>query len=276
MITIIVATDFSASARNALTYACELTNNFSCRLVLLHITPYAGTYSSEGIALAGMNDVLENATVQINEEAAWARESYPHLIVSGRVEAGRFLHCLQEVTADEHAVGVIMGATNFDEVWQWDRDILGALTDIQMPVAVIPEHVKYRPLKNIGWACRYAVTDDRLPLNEIKQLMSFTKAHLHVINVITDDDKDKVLNEAKRKNVQDALGHEQVSYHDIKGNRVDYVIDSLRGCVKELELDAMIIIPREHGILYKLIHRSNTKDLARMNILPILALHNKR
>src|SRR5438309_8498923 len=93
--TILVATNFSQSSRNALNYICHLADPGRYRLVLLHIFTIPVTYTAEGVALASIHNALQGIEEQLDEELDWVRRSFPDLIIESRALIGGFVESLE-------------------------------------------------------------------------------------------------------------------------------------------------------------------------------------
>jgi hypothetical protein len=51
------------------------------------------------------------------------------------------------------------------------------------------------------------------------------------------------------------------------------VIAGLAQFVKETNIDLLIVIPHKHDLWYNLFNKSHTKQLAMLNHLPVMAIH---
>ncbi len=100
------------------------------------------------------------------------------------------------------------------------------------------------------------------------------KSELLVVNVLN---KDQSL--PSEKNAVAGIRTE----HKLEGIRHSYhfvqnedTINGLNRFVTLKKADMMVIIPRKHNFLDKMIHESNTKKMAFHTKLPLLVLHEKQ
>jgi nucleotide-binding universal stress UspA family protein len=271
MSTIILATDFSSSARNALSYACELTYSQEVKLVLTHIYTIPVSYTGDGVSLSTLNDAFEYAEDQLRAEKMWVKENFPEIQVNTKaVTSSSFTEGLLNEIAEEKPDVVVMGAAkNYGDLWLWDSDTLRALTELPVPVLIVPPNVLYKPVHNIAFACDFRHIGNHTPIDEIKRYAALTKARLHVVNVVNKE-AEGADTEHEKEILYEMLKELNPKFHQVKA---DHVISAISHFASEEQIDCLMVIPRKHGIWESLWQKSHTKELARLNRIPILALH---
>ena len=99
--TIIVTTDFSDSAINALNYACELTMGHNFKILLTYIYSIPASYAAEGLSLVTINDTLGSEQQMLKEELERVLGNYTHIHIETRMIIGDFIESLQELKGDQ-------------------------------------------------------------------------------------------------------------------------------------------------------------------------------
>jgi nucleotide-binding universal stress UspA family protein len=268
--TIFVTTDFTTSARNALAYACQLVNGSGITLLLVHVYSMPANYSSDGVVLAAVREAFETAEQRLTEEIEWVLVNYPGIQVEGRATIGGLIESLNDLINEPHPELIIMGAPNdYSDLWEWDSELLSALTSLSVPVLLIPVQIVFKPIHNIGFACDYSTLCQPQQIAVIKRLISYTSARLHVVHIA----RSKQNEEIRRKNevmLQKMLSDVQPEYYAIEDRDV---IDAVAHFAREYKLDLLMVIPRKHDFWYRIFHQSYTKQLAMLNNLPVMALH---
>jgi len=275
MPTIIVCTNFSDTSRNALLYACSLLQNKGDKahisILLLHIYTISVNYSGDGIALVTIDDALKYAEEDLHTELEWAHQEYPGLQVSGKITTGRLLDGLKEGIEETQASLVILGTGgNYGDLWSWDSNIISALRDLPAPVLTIPPNVAFKPVQNIAFACNLKNVSAQTPFKLIKNLVEFTEAKLHVIYVTVQPVKAGSKEAGNERWVHEQLEELQPIYHTIYEN---LVVGAIGRFIENHQIQLLLVIPRKHGLWESLFHKSHTEELARLNRLPIMALH---
>ncbi|WP_018617027.1 universal stress protein [Segetibacter koreensis] len=275
MPTIIVCTNFSKTSRNALTYACSLINSKKNKeafdILLLHIFTIPPNYSGDGIALVTINNSLIYVEEDLHEELEWVHEEYPTINVIGKVTTGRLLEGLEEEIQEMNASLVIIGAGgHYGDLWSWDNSILTALRDLSVPILTIPPNVTFSPLQNIAFACNLKSVSRYTPFNALKKIIQFTEAKLHVVYVAGDEVKKDPAEAQNELFVHEKLDELSPVYHTLYESEV---VGAIGRFVENEHIQLLLVIPRKHGIWDSLFHKSYTKELSRLNRLPIMALH---
>lgn len=267
---VIVVTNFSASSRNALNYACAFLRNPQTQVLLLHVFSFPGSLSGDAIAIAAMSETIANDEMLLKKEYNWARENYPNINVATEMVTGSFIEVLHEFEKDQGTSLIIMGAGgNYNDLLSWDTNIIDAFVDLTIPVLIIPASVQYRPVKNIAFACNYYRKNLHAPVSMIKKLIQFTEAKLFVINVVSPDE---TINEdsIKSKNrLQQSLEDLSPVYYEPSFENIIIAIDKFTATEN---IDMLIVIPTRHGIWYNIFQQSHTKGLVYLNHIPLLSL----
>lgn len=271
MATIIITTDFSGSAENALEYACSfssLINN--AELLLLNIYAVPSSYSADGVSLTAINDSMESSKEKLRKELDWVKENHPQLKIKSKEITGKFLEKLQQQIEEENALMVIMGTPGaYGDIRLWDTDILSALIYSSVPVLTVPQNVDYKKIANIAFVCIFENLHQYTPFASIQKMIDYTGAKLHVVNVVSADSKKEVAAEGE------ILLREKLKNINTDFNTINepHVVAAIGRFVTEHHIDLLLVRPRKHGIWYNLFHKSYSKELAKLNMIPVMALH---
>ena len=270
MATVIVVTNFSASSRNALEYACLFLHNATSRVLLLNIFSFPASFTNEGLAVAALSETMANDEKRLQREYEWVRENHPHINIDTEIRSGNFFDELTNVAAEEDAKLIIMGATgNYTDLLSWDINVVNSFVDLPIPVLVVPAHVHYNPIQKMAFACNYYRKELQLPLRMIRKLVTFTHAQLFIIHV---QSPQETITEAGLRNkemLQQSLADLSPVYYEPEFSNVIVAIDRF---VKGENIDLLLVIPTRHGIWYNIFQRSHTKWLVYLNEITVLSL----
>lgn len=267
---IIVTTDFSESSRNALSYACSLAAKGDYHLLLLHIYSIPVNYTGDGIALTSVSHALSHVEDSLADELAWVNEHHPELSISYRAETGTLIECLEEQISEKAPELIVMAAaSDYQDLWMWDSQLLEALTSMPVPVLIVPKHITYGALKNIAFACDYRNLCVPRQVQFIKWLTVYTGAQLHIVH-ITRQRPESI--EVKTKNelmLQEVLQDAAPKYYAVED---PHVIDAIANFVAQQHIDMLIVVPHKHGVWHSIFSQSHTKQLAKLNHIPVMAI----
>lgn len=209
MKTILVPTDFTKTAENALYYAIELAKKDNAKIILLHASHI---YAPEYIIPM---DILKNEYEKENiKNELQAKKELIKIAHTGNIEC-EYIDTDQEVingivkTIDEKKIDmVIMGTKGSHNVL---NELFGTNTSklIQrsnVPVIAVPENYTSREIKKITYATAFYSTDIKA-IKRIVEIARLYRAQVNILHVISEDmnyasEKDKLqnfMNEINRK-----------------------------------------------------------------------------
>lgn len=272
MNTVLIVTDFSGASQHALDYTCQLLQDKDVMLDLLHVFPVPVTYTSDGVALAALGDAIARATDLMDDEVQRIKDCNPGIKIAGRVITGSFLETLREETRLTKPIFMILGTTDFADLYFGDADPLNAMRVLRVPVLFIPSNAEIRPLKRIAYASNYAYVGAQTPVNEIINWVHFTNSSLDVIHadaLIRGADDKQARGEAW---LRDQIAALNPPFHWIQDSDTLHGISSF---LNHNNIDCLVVVPRKYGLWENMFHKSRTKALARFNKIPIMAFHEK-
>ena len=148
---------------------------------------------------------------------------------------------------------------------------LNIIPYISCPVIIVPSKTTYKPISRIVFACDY---NSPQPTNLINQIIKFTmlfQAKLDIVYInkqkhqsTSEKNKPKILKlDKKIKNVHH-------TYHSIDN---EDVAEGINDFVRLHQSSLVIMLPKKHTILERLLQKSETKKLAFHTNVPLLAIH---
>ncbi|NII27827.1 universal stress protein [Pseudoflavitalea sp. X16] len=267
---LIIATDFSSTAKNATSYAMDMAQALQAEVLLLHIYPLPVNYGDTAVpaglvdwekrtedGLAGFKKQLEQRTggqVKVNTE----------------LRMGNFLTELGTVCDRVQPYAVIMGCkgTTAAERFLFGSHAISAMKHLAWPVITVPLEAKFKAVKKIGLACDLQDPEATVPLDEINQLVTDFNASLHILNTgeQTYDPQAVFMSGWLGKKLRNV----RPSFHFIEGNTDDAILSF----AERNEVDLLVVLPHRHNIWDALIHRSHTKQFVLHSHIPLMALHD--
>ncbi len=267
MNTIIVITDFSPTSANALDYACAFAAAYRFKINLTHIYTIPATYSGEGLSIVTINDELDVSRRNLKNELDRVNTAFPGVKIAANMLVGGFLDTLRALKKELNPEMMVLGA-EYTELPLWDENWLDALVTLSCPVLVIPQNVRFEKIRNIGFACDYKKPCLPYQVGVIKKLVMAAGAKLHVIHVspqaATIEDHENVT--ALKK----AFTELAPEYYFIADKQV---IKSISAFTEQNHIDLLLVMPHKHGLWHRLFSKSYTRQLARFNHLPVMAIH---
>jgi nucleotide-binding universal stress UspA family protein len=273
METIIVATDFSKPANNAVEYAAHLARFLNAKLVLVH---------SFSLPLGGydMAAPLETFSDMRNKAIEKLKVIRDLLIghsydfgVECHAGLGSTLEVLKEAKDAYSAEMIVMGMVG--EAGRIKEHLIGSNTlrvarDLSLPLFIIPEGVQYNPIHNICLAAVMKGIESNTLVYSARDIAKLFDATLEIVTV--EKPAEEVVWE-KPENYSFVERRLADTRHKLVHLREHNTELALEYYFKYHETDLVIVHPKKHSLFQKLFSGSITKHLAFHIRKPILVLH---
>ena len=264
---IIVPTDFSKGAWNALLYATNLAEAMEIREIVVlnsYYAPHSGAatlVSIDRIMQKDSEDGLHMFMNKVKESGLSSKFNF----------RGKSIHASlvdavnSEITdyTDNMVVMGSMGETGTIEK-MFGSNASEVASKAQCPVVVVPPNASFAPKKNVVLASDYDQISDR-NLQVLKVIKNtHSSATLQIVHVVKE-------NESISGPVAMGISQDDLPYQvvEIPGNDVGAALDDY---MTSSQADLLIMIKHDSGFVGNLFHKSITKKLALLVHVPLLVL----
>jgi nucleotide-binding universal stress UspA family protein len=269
---ILVATDFSNSASNAMEYAMHLAKVLGMEVCAIHaIGPTEGINNNTYNAIF-IDDYYNNKRQALKD---WVskftdQDEFKDIDVSSICGVG-FLKNVIGKYIDEHHVELLVlgltGATGLAGIV--GSNVSTIVTAVKIPTLIIPLESKFSGVPVITLATDYETrlsADDVNALNEMVE--AFGSKSMKVLYVA--EKKDSKYIEAGESKLQELIKNAELDFN--------YIIDArpLNGImqfVEENNTDILCLVKHHHNIVYRLFNRSTVNQIMNKTVKAILVLH---
>ena len=275
MKTILVPTDFSATARNAALYAIELGNQLKAAKIILYNAYQSPVITEPTMPVMQMLDI--DTLNKISDDGMKLFKSSLNLDALGNMqieEINEFAvlpNSIGEICSRTGADLIIMGiteASKFEEVLIGSTAI-SVVKNTKIPVIIIPPNAACNKIKQVMLACDYKKVEETTPLEPIKKLLEATNAKLVVLNI---NQKQSNTDKVQSELLQSMLQSFNPEFHNV--NTEDF-IGGINDFAETNNIDMIITIPKKHGWLEGLFKESYTKQLAFHSRVPLMCIHEE-
>jgi len=274
MKTIIIPTDFSPVATNALHYGIDMAKAVNASLLLLNVYQVPVSYSDVPIMLVSVEELRKTA----EEKLETLKKEVEH-ITSGSLKVyteakmGNVTDELETLCNKIHPFAVVMGSKGSSGIERvlFGSNTLSVIRHIKSPVVCVPPGKAFgNGIKKIGFACDFKKIVATTPADVIKTMVREFGAELHVLNV---DYHDKHFTPETPE--QSAMLHTMLEeikpvYDFIENKDIE---DGINDFAEKKNLDLIIAIPKKHKLLDGFFHTSSTKQLIFQSHVPIMCIH---
>jgi nucleotide-binding universal stress UspA family protein len=271
MKTILMATDFSPAALNAARYASDMALSINANMILLYVFQLPVFYAEvpAGYTEEDMSQDAETELLRLKDELI--QKTGGKLNIETEVRMGVFFAELTAVCDRIKPYTVVIGSQGTSAVQRlfFGGHAVYAMKHLRWPLITVPAGVVYSSVKKIGLACDFDLVLDTIPLDEIKALMNDFNAELYVLNTGKKEEFDsEIVFEASM--LQEMLPQSRTHYNFIVNPDAD---EGILNFVEENNIDLLIVLPKRHSLLDKIIHKSHTRHLVLTSHVPVMAIH---
>jgi len=271
MKTILVPTDFSDNATNALNYAAALASQVRGKLIIAHIINLPVTPIESGFVFSTNAQLEEDYKQELNRLSKELRlENGFRFEVETVCQYGYFLANLNELVKNEDVDLVVMGtkgATNFLD------KIVGTNTSefiriAACPVLTIPQDAKFTGFKHIAYASDF----EHKETSFLQQLFCITEpfgAAVSIINILSERQLNIFSDNQVIRNIAKRFPENSYSLVQLPENNV---VKGLYEFVADNQAEVLAVSIHDRNFLESLFHKSISKQLLYQTKLPILAL----
>lgn len=273
MKTILVTTDFSPAAYNAVNYAADMALSINADLLLLHVVLTPVSYSDIPIVL-NLEDIMRSAENDIqNLKEELELKTNGKINISAEVGMGGFFTELGQVCERINPYAVVMGSQGKTaaEHLMFGEHAAHSTSHLSWPVITVPPKARFSTIKKIALASDLTEVIETTPVDEIKMLVNDFNAELHILNTGKKEvfDANIVFESGLMQEMTMAL---KPQFHFINNANTD---EGIMNFAEKNNIDLLIVLPKRHSLLDKLIHKSHTRQLVLHCHVPVLALHQQ-
>jgi len=269
MKTILVPTDFSESAKNAINYAAEIARLTNANLILFHAfhlptipseTPYVIPLDGiEKAHLSKLKNIKKSLLHKFNNEINIECETKLGFAIE------EINNTIQEKKIDLVVIGMHGGG-------YLSEKLIGSITTALLrkancPVLTINENIEFKAIKKIVLACDYEKIISTSILEPLKEFIKLFKSHVYILNITQESPSNRIISGEPFKHALDNFKH---SFHFSKN---ESIVDGINEFVEENKVELIVMLPHKHTFFETIFHERNTKRMAFHTHLPLLALH---
>jgi nucleotide-binding universal stress UspA family protein len=268
MKTIIIATDFSATALNAAQYAIQLAEVVHADVLLVNVFEVLANYGEIAFDV-NVDKLTKDATDDLNklkDELLFNTK----VNITTAVRLGVFFEELETVCNETKPYAVVMGSQGktATERFFFGSHVLDAMRELEWPVITVPPKAIFNKIYRIGLAYDFEKAIEDTITEKIKMTATDFNAEIHVLNFESEDNFDAEYVSTSNKLERDLKPFE-LKFHFVASNHID---KSIVEFVDKNYINLLIIMPKHHTVIEKMFSKSHSKTLVIHSHVPILSL----
>jgi nucleotide-binding universal stress UspA family protein len=247
MKTILVPTDFSATARNAFEYAKQLAKKLDAKIKIVHVHDPYGDLALAPFKGDSAEFAMKEFTADSDNFYYETKQESEELIVMGSTGLQDFL-------------SKIIGTVSLD-----------VMNKAHAPVIIVPRDTVYKPIERILFATSSESVEPKI-LREALAFAQVFKAEIHFVNISNKkkDEKEGVLKKVLSELIDNVEVKKPFEMVSISGNDV---VEQLKHYAGENEIDLLMFVNRHRNFFQAIIHKSITQQIALTYEKPMMVMH---
>ncbi|GGG43118.1 universal stress protein [Croceivirga lutea] len=274
---VLIPTDFSDNAWNAIRYGMELFKKSKCTFYLLHVSPISPNIGEA--AKHAPKEVLDDNLLKDSwekiENVLHKIESLPfntkHTFET-LVHYGYFSDTIKQVVLAKKIDLIIMGTKGASGL---KATIIGSntgnvLTKVKCPVLAIPENAHYKKPKEIAFPTDFNLNYDLKVLDDIKELLVTHNASLRVLYI---SKKGEELLELQLKNKEflyDYFSEFESTFHQVTSEKLETAVQCF---TESRDIDIIVMVAKNLNFLQRILFKPTVEKISYHTNVPFFVVH---
>jgi len=276
---ILLPTDFSENAWNAISYAIDFFEPLKCNFYLVHVsridTFMAG--DSSYIPTADQIDDLYIRPSKLKLRAILKEISENHKSNNNHkfytlTDYGFLLESIRKHIDEKKIDLIVMGTKGASGLKEY---IIGSntgdvITKVNCTTLVVPEDARFSSVKEIAFPTDYNLSYNLETLQPITDILKTVKANLRVLHI---HKKDNVLNSdelASKDLLTDYFDEYKPSFHFLTNRKIE---DAIQCFVESRNIDFIVMVAKNLNYFQSILFHSKVEKITYHTEIPFLVLH---
>ncbi|MEQ9064602.1 MAG: universal stress protein [Vicingaceae bacterium] len=271
---VLIPTDFSTNAENAVKYAFEMMRHTAEEVEFILLNTYYQPHGGSSTVLMSITDILKrDSEIGLKATLKKIRNEGHEETIRTVPMLGSLCSCIEIMMRNEDFDLIVMGTLGAGGI---KKVLLGSNTSevvgkIKLPILVVPHEAKYSPPDNILF------TTDLRPTKREREVMSLLdfaaplNSKIYILNIHQQKHLIDMENAIANSGLEKLFKGTDHSYH----HRVDKdIIRGIEQFIDDHQIKIVAMIVRHLSFLESIFHKSLTREMAMHTKIPMLVLHD--
>lgn len=276
---VLLPTDFSENAWNAISYAIDFFKSKECNFYLLHVNRIenmvVGTESYmpttdviEEVFVKPSRNKLRQLLKEISEHNKTNKKHSFYTLTDNYF----FLESVRKHVEEKKIDMIVMGTKGASGLKEF---IVGSntgdiITKVKCTTLVVPEDAKYNQLEEIAFPSDFNLSYDISILKPLTDVIKDTKSNLRIIHI---QNKDASLNPEQQNNkelLNDYFEEFNPSFHFLTNKKVE---DAIQCFVESRNIDMIVMVAKNLNYFQNILFHTKVEKITYHTDVPFLVLH---
>jgi nucleotide-binding universal stress UspA family protein len=275
---IVLPTDFSKTAMNAIKYAVKLFEKDLSRFYILNAYQQEVYESDVLITKENLNEVTKtannNSQINLKKTLKQIKKLSPNPKHSYKImSANNILVDAVDEIVEERDIDIVIMGTNGktdNSKLTFGSHTLQVLKYVKCPVLVIPKNYQYTTAKEIVFSTDFSVPYQQRELQFLSDIASADQAQIDVLHV---SEMEKIsLREEKNKHfIKESFKNNKTAFITVDGKNIGNTICTY---IKNHHTDLLVMTNRKHSFLENILFEDTINKIGLIINIPFFVLQN--
>lgn len=275
MKTILVPTDFSENAENALYYAIDIARKLNAKIILLNVyqIDYTSSYVPVDFIIEEKKSAKKESETQLKAVALKIKHAgkiNQEVMSKEGFEVDVILDTIKEKNVDLVVMGTKGGSDFVGTIF--GSNTAKVIEKAKCPVIAVPEDASFKGIEKITYATAYNHSDINA-LEKVIEIFKPFEAKINILHVSDNSESVEIENEIMKKfkeEVHKKITYDKISFDLLRGDDIE---TSLEEYIDEGKTDMLAMSTHHRSFFDKLFGSSVTKHMAYHTAIPLMAFH---
>ncbi|WP_113663271.1 universal stress protein [Pedobacter nanyangensis] len=271
MRSIIVATNFSPLAENAVNYAAAIAEERQLELVLFNSFTLPLHASNSLLPASSIEEIIDQNLKRLQKRAHDLSEKHGITVFAEQIFYG-MQDELPRLIAKYNTALLVFGMSEKSvEQSYMGNTTTAAIKNLDFPIMAVPAGLSYFGIKKVLFACDDLSLVPKTVFDRINEVAQGMGAQVEVFHVEKHLEKMKEMDEKSFSEITRKGEHPGIVYL-YKGVLSNNVISEIAKEVAVFGADILIMSPKKYGFWESIVHRSKTRLMAAGLQVPLLSI----
>ncbi len=266
---VLLLTDFSDTARNAIIYALNMLKEENLYYKL--VNTYDLEFSGSPYVMQVKDELAAESLKGLRNELQLIHRIFPEAKIEIASRFGPLIDVIQDEIKEYKPDLIVLGNKGESAI---EHFLLGSnayeiIKHISTPLLVVPKGAEYRKPEKIVFATDLNDFKDDEIVKPVREIVKYFNAKLLFVNVLEEDKKDRY--EAEQK-ILSHFPDIDSSFHYVEGENV---IQKVQEFMDEQGVDIAVIIRHNLSFFDRLLHPSFTRKMILQPKHTLIVLHDE-
>ncbi len=278
MMNILIPTDFSENAQNAVRYALEYFSDIPVNFYILHISlkglDYKEDGADEGFEFFEDKQVIQQPIIKLQEEIKTCKllaKNTNHQFYM-LYENMLLVEAIRKHVAEKEIDYIVMGTKGASKISQKEigSNTSEVITKVKCPVLLIPENATFIEIKNIAFLTDYNYIYRNKVIKALSQTLQIQEAGLRVLHIRSQNSTLTASQTDNKGFLHYFFRETKHSFHFLDNKNIETGIQDF---VETWEIDMVAIVAKNLNLIQRLLFKPILNSINYQSEVPFLILH---